>query len=488
MHKDYDAIIIGAGIGGLVCGCYLAKAGKKVLIIERHHNPGGYCQSFMRKGFKFDACVHSLGSCREGGQLNKVFKDLQLDKQLNVKRADPSDSIIIGDYSIVLRNDIRATIDSFGQAFPKERNSIIHFFDFVAKTNFIAMYAQLRNKTFDDLLNVYFADGKLKIIIGSFLGNVGLPSSKASALTGAILYREFVLDGGYYLVGGMQAFPDALVAKFKEYGGEILFSCMAKKILVKDNSVYGVITDKQDFIASNCVVSACDARQTFLNLIGTEYLDKPFINKINKMAVSLSVFIVYVGLNKKMSDTLPFQCRTLLYSPTFFDINKIHASNLKGEVDINSEHVVCSFSSLYDPTFAKKDKESFFILLNTPFKTDEYWVSERERLSAMLVQRLEKIMPNITKHVEFLDTATPQTLYRYTLNSKGAAYGWASTPDQIDSSLVPLKSSIKGLFLAGHWSTLGGGQGGISTTAYSGFTAARLILRERASSKVTVST
>lgn len=56
----YDAVIIGAGIGGLVCGCYLAKAGMKVLIAEHHHKPGGYCTSFKRRGFTFDAAAHSL--------------------------------------------------------------------------------------------------------------------------------------------------------------------------------------------------------------------------------------------------------------------------------------------------------------------------------------------------------------------------------------------------------------------------------------------
>ncbi|HDY75934.1 MAG TPA: NAD(P)/FAD-dependent oxidoreductase, partial [Candidatus Marinimicrobia bacterium] len=57
-QNTYDAVIIGAGIGGLVCGCYLAKAGMKVLIAEQHSKPGGYCTSFRRKGFTFDAAPH----------------------------------------------------------------------------------------------------------------------------------------------------------------------------------------------------------------------------------------------------------------------------------------------------------------------------------------------------------------------------------------------------------------------------------------------
>ncbi len=71
LKKDeYDVIIIGAGIGGLTCGCYLAKAGMKVLIVEQHSKVGGCCTSFKRKGFTFDA---TIGGLRENGILKKCI-------------------------------------------------------------------------------------------------------------------------------------------------------------------------------------------------------------------------------------------------------------------------------------------------------------------------------------------------------------------------------------------------------------------------------
>src|SRR5512135_1611837 len=87
----YDAIIIGAGISGLVCGCYLAKAGMKVLIAEQHFKPGGYCTSFKRKGYTFDAAAHSFGGYRKDGIVRKVFSELGIDKRIKIKRYDPSD-------------------------------------------------------------------------------------------------------------------------------------------------------------------------------------------------------------------------------------------------------------------------------------------------------------------------------------------------------------------------------------------------------------
>src|SRR4030042_4984628 len=82
----YDVVIIGAGIAGLVCGCYLAKTGIKTLIVEKNAKPGGYCTSFTRAGFHFDACAHSLGSCREGGNIITMLKELEIDGKIKLKR------------------------------------------------------------------------------------------------------------------------------------------------------------------------------------------------------------------------------------------------------------------------------------------------------------------------------------------------------------------------------------------------------------------
>src|SRR3990172_12590243 len=95
----YDAIIIGAGISGLVCGCYLAKAGMKVLVVEQHDKPGGYCTSFRRHGFIFDAAAHSFGSYREGGNFRQIVADLGLDKLIKIARFNPSDLIIAPDFT-----------------------------------------------------------------------------------------------------------------------------------------------------------------------------------------------------------------------------------------------------------------------------------------------------------------------------------------------------------------------------------------------------
>src|SRR6266508_4248411 len=210
----YDVIIIGAGIGGLVCGCYLAKAGMKVLIAEQHLKPGGYCTSFKRKAFTFDAAAHSFGGYREGGIMNKVIKELNIDRQLNVTRYDPSDIIISPGYKISFWSDTNKTILELQKAFPLEANSLNIFFQFLINSTPFDLVT-LRNKTFNELLNRYFRDVKLKSILSfPVLGNGGLPPSQISSFTAIKIYTEFLLDGGYYPQGSMQSLSDALAEKF----------------------------------------------------------------------------------------------------------------------------------------------------------------------------------------------------------------------------------------------------------------------------------
>lgn len=152
--NTYDAIIIGAGIGGLVCGCYLAKAGMKVLIVEQHNKPGGYCTSFKRNGFIFDAAAHSFGSYREGGQFKKILEDLGVDERINVRRYNPFDIIITPNFRISFWSDVNETISNLISTFPEEENSIRNYFSYVMSLNQLD-FIKLRTKTLDQVLRSF---------------------------------------------------------------------------------------------------------------------------------------------------------------------------------------------------------------------------------------------------------------------------------------------------------------------------------------------
>jgi phytoene dehydrogenase-like protein len=81
--KDkYDVVFIGAGIGGLICGAFLAKEGLSVLVAEQHSKPGGYCTSFQRKGFTFDTGFDGVTGAEKGGMINNFLEELGLGNEI----------------------------------------------------------------------------------------------------------------------------------------------------------------------------------------------------------------------------------------------------------------------------------------------------------------------------------------------------------------------------------------------------------------------
>src|SRR5437773_1593431 len=125
--KDYDVIIIGAGVGGLTCGAFLAKFGVKVLIVEHHSLPGGLCSFFKRKGFYFDAAAHYFGSIGDpkafGGML---LSPLQLD--LEFIHIDPVDILHLPDQTLILPASIESHIELLQNSFPQQQQNIRAFF------------------------------------------------------------------------------------------------------------------------------------------------------------------------------------------------------------------------------------------------------------------------------------------------------------------------------------------------------------------------
>lgn len=464
MSETYDAIIIGAGIGGLVCGCYLAKAGMKVLICEQHSKPGGYCTSFKRKGFIFDAAADCFGAYRKDGITRKVFEDLGIDKKLNIIRFNPSSIILTPDYRIPFWNNLERTIEEFQATFPKESNSIKGFFNFLFSSDAVS-FSKIRNLTFRDLLDSYFTNNKLKAVLSlPLLAMAGLPPSLMSAFMGGKLFFDFLLDGGYYPMGGMQVLPDTLAGRFKEFGGELWLSTSVKKIRVRDNKVIGIVTEKDGFIPSKNVISNCDARQTFLKFLGKEKIEGEFYKTLKNMMPSISNFIAYLGIDKEFKP--PHPPGSAVFFSQHYNLDEAYRVARKSDINKYSGY---SFRISHN-------KSTIFAIIPTAFKNRIFWNNNKSRFLEILIKKIEEsAIPDLSRHIVYKEAATPYTLYRYTLNYKGASYGWASTPSQLAVPELRTPPFIRGLYLASHWSTLGLGIPGV---LYIGYDTSKLILKK----------
>ena len=460
--------IIGAGIGGLVCGCYLVKSGYKVLIVEQHDKPGGYCTSFQRRGYRFDSAIHYLGGINNG-ILGKIIDELNIRNKLKFYQPDPTDKIIMPDEITYIRKDHRDTLKEWQKSFPKEKTELSNFFKFISQKDVLNIYGATKNKSFRKILNSFFSDEHLKSALGvPLFGNMGLPPGRISAFTAIILFREFILDPGYYPEGGMQNFSDVLAQEFKSNNGDLLLSEKVINIGTANNEVTGVKLNSGEKINSRFVVSNCDAFQTFNTLLKQNTKEAAVTKKLKP---SNSIFCIYTGVLNFLKKEQIDPCN-IWYFKTY-DLERSYT--LLGEKvrDINIPGVMLSFPSLHDKT-AIKDTVQIFTMAT--FETKKFWDRQREAFAKKMFFMAKNILPSLANNLDVVITATPHTFYRYTYNYKGAAFGWESTLNQIDSSLLPQKTSIKGLFLVGHWCTMGSGQGGVSTVALSGMKAAKSIM------------
>lgn len=471
MNDKYDVVIIGAGISGLVSGCYLAKAGMKVLIVEQATKVGGYCGSFYRKNFVFDQGVHCLGSFREEGELRKIYTDLNLSEFVDIVRINPSEIVYGPDSKLYIFNDIGATVENLAKYYPKESGNIQNFFEEVSTSTLKDNIVKLREQTFETYLNKHFSDMHLKIILSTLIWNMWIPASEIAALAGVTFFREFILDGGYYPIGGMQKFSNALANRFEKLGGTLLLSKKATKIIVHNKIVKGVRIHDY-YIDARFIVSNADAFETYFELVEKKDLGIQYIEELHKLKQCESAFIVYLAV-KNINETNMEKCTALWHLPIYKN-ERTNFNIVNKDIDNQCFFILCP--SIYDKTLAPENHKIVTLICGASYISKDFWDINKSKYADLLIKKASKLLPNLSSIILIREIATPYTLEKYSLNYKGAVHGWESTIGQTQNLIIKSISSIKNLYFSGHWVMERTGTGGVSVAAYRGKNTAKQIL------------
>ncbi|MBI1924471.1 NAD(P)/FAD-dependent oxidoreductase [Candidatus Poribacteria bacterium] len=458
LEDEYDAIVIGAGVGGLVCGAYLAKFGAKVLIVERHWVPGGLCSFFKRKGFYFDAGAHyfgSLGDAKSFGGL--LLRPLELDVEFIPM--DPVDILHFPDETLELPGNIEWHTEFLQNRFPQERENIRAFFKkslqiyrhFYRGKRDSEVLARYRWRSYQEVLDQYFHDVTLKSIFSATIGYIGVYPNQVSSISMISMMMSYFYDGGYLARGGSQALPDSIMRRFVAKGGNLILNTAVKRIVINEkNQASSVILASGKEIRARVIIANADAQQTFFQLIGEEYVDASYIRTLKRYRESNSCFVLYLGIE---CDSEMLRGKRGWYWDSY-QMN--HPENLPLYVAI---------PTLEDDSLSP---QGYHILTatsldNNPPDADEQWyagdlwVEYKQRREQETLSRLEGMIPGVSQRVVVKESATRRTIYHYTLNSHGAMYGWESSPDQFWLNRLPVQTPFENLFLCGHWTSAGPG-------------------------------
>ena len=503
MNEPYDVIVIGAGLGGLAAAAHLARARKRVLVLEHHSVPGGYAHEFRRGKYRFEVALHALDGAGPGGWGYDALRATGVYDRLHLHRMDPFYLYRAPGLEIAAPADIVAYESELIRHFPRHAAGIRALFDAalrVFQQTRRLQQDQLAGRITDEQIPEFYPDALAAMsqtlaefvggyvddpaVLGAFSalwGYFGLPPTQLSAATFLLAWASYHQYGAYYPEGGSMALSRALEAVIKENQGEVRYGQTVTCIGMTNGRAVTVETERGLVAAGSAVIANSNAPDTLLKLVGRAHLPTELTDRLTEMTHSLSCAVVYLGLDRNWA--LEGWPHHGCYVSATGDPEADYASALAGDwerVPIG----ITNNSVLDTPAPAGGSVMSLFAL--APMAYQDQWgtggdfdgygrnpryLALKDQVEQALLACAERILPGLNASIVYKETSTPLTNVRYSLNPSGAIYGFAQTVEQTVAGRLPARTPIDNLFLAGAWTNPGGG---MSAAMLSGVEAARL--------------
>jgi len=522
----HDVIIIGGGHNSLVAAFYLAKGGRKPLVLERRALVGGCATTEeFAPGYKAPGLAHTFGPLRPS-----IVSDMQLERRgVRFVRPDPRLVALGADgRPLVFSTDVGRTADAIRAfsvkdaskypdvcaTFEKVGAFLTHLLEMTppsidapsagelwalikAGRRFRALgkresFALLRwgPMAVADLVAEWFETDVLQAAIAAraIHGNAMGPWS---AGTGAILLLQAAIDpvpGGSSVsaIGGPGAVTQAMADAAREAGAEIRTGADGSRILIKDERVAGVALADGTEIAATMVISGADPKRTFLRLIDPIELEPGFVTRIRNyrcagvvaaMNIALRALPAFRGITGELSRTLAGRVHIgpgIDYLERAFDASKYGEISAAPYLDI-------TFPSIADPSLAPAGRHVMSVHVQyAPFALrGRAWAGERSALAATVLKTLEEHAPGFGGLVEHQQVRTPADLEEVYALTGGHIHHGELALDQLFTMRPTLGwadygTPVAGLFLCGS-----GTHPGFGLTGGSGQNAARNLLKVR---------
>ena len=522
MTTPYDAILIGAGHNGLVCACYLAAAGQRVLVLERRGIVGGAAVTEeFHPGFRNSTASYTVGlldpTIIEDLQLHEhgleivprsmanflpladdrslsIFNDLERDTHqfanFSAHDADalPAFRAMLRDVGDFVRNYLHETPPKFGYH-PREWLKLLRLGRDFLKLNSIRRrnLVDLFTLPIADLLDLYFENTHVKAALAfdALVGNYAslhTPGTAYGLLHHALGEVASQYGAWGHPIGGMGAITQAMLRQAQKLGVHVETNAEVSKVLIQNGRVCGVLTRDGSIYDAKVVAANCAPKQLYCDLIDRDYLDS---EQRRRIAVTRTESAV-LRINVALSDLPQFTCKPstseaehhragIVIGPSLEYMEQAYLDARQGRWSL-APVIEMVIPSTVDSTLVPPGKHvaSLFCLY---FPYAREWDKHRELAADSVFQTIDKFAPNFSSSVIARQILTPLDLKRRFHLPGGDIFHGAHIPSQIWvnrplSGYASYKGMLRGLFHCGAGAHPGGGVSGIP-----GRNAAQEILR-----------
>ncbi|MES2621279.1 MAG: NAD(P)/FAD-dependent oxidoreductase [Bacteroidota bacterium] len=468
--KKYDIVIIGSGLGGMVCATILSKEGKHVCVIEKNEQIGGSLQTFKREGVTFDTGVHYIGGLAPGNSLYKIFNYLGIMQRLETLRMDEEgfDVVFFKDdieeypYGMGYENFKRILILKF----PEEKIAVeTYCADMKRICDSIPLYRLRSGEPADmsvlstgakDYFEKLTSNKKLhNVLAGTNLLYAG--TEKTPLYVHALVVNSYI-ESAYKIINGGDQIVKLMARIIKENGGDILRKQEVKKIHVENGKAEYVELSNGERIYGETFISNIHPAKT-LEMTETDAIRPVFRNRIKSLENSVSTFVLYLIIDPGL---FPFKNKNYYYfdgEDVWDCVNyskeewpSMYAMFEEAPEDDADKDFATAISIMTYMHFeeVEKWKETFHTTLNENERDEEYQ-NFKKRKAERLIDAFSIKFPDIRDYIssDTRYTSSPLSYRDYMGTDDGNMYGIVKDFRDPMKTMISAKTKVPNLLLTG---------------------------------------
>lgn len=496
----WDAIVIGAGNGGLSAATTFAKAGKRTLLLEKHNLPGGFATSFKRGRFEFEASLHELCSYSNlpgVGNVRRIFEELGVHDKIDWCRIpDAYRMITLKDAEKIdatMPFGVNSYIEKMEHYVPGSRESMRKLFDLGEKVRdtgeFLGSVKSFNGGLIKEILGEHLdfvrvapyssneilkkigVPKKARDIFNAYWCYLGADTDTLSFIHYMGMVERYLSMGAVCAKGRSHEMSCAFIDRFEELGGSVWFNSFVDKLITRDGKVIGVHIDgRAEPEYADFVICNSSPNNAIAKMLDPKDVPEKARRRVNARKLAGRGFTMFLGLDKS-PDELGINEHCYMIFDTADTVRQVQTMRT---IETNNAQATCCLNRAVPGC----SPEGTTIMYFTTLYTDDCWsavkeedyVATKEYVANKMIDNFEAATGiSIRESIEEIEIATPATYAHYTDAPQGTIYGYnLDAWDGIVPRILMNGSDdlIPGLYFAGGYCTQALGFGSAYTSGY----------------------